>query len=225
MDADKIVASIGHEKVAIDPTASEQQVSGKLDHLIRQKIQSLDALKAKGLLGKYINKNGNEQSYAAYGIELDAKGINILGITYHLTATLLPSPGIAIQRPKSVYMNTGLGLAMPLGLYEVSLTSRSPNLKEKHSAINTKLLTKYNRPIAVQGGRSHDSLQLWNDILSGTSGDNQGHTISIESGASHSYITYRYERFESDFADIYGAHMSKIEAAQNARKSDMADNF
>ena len=117
-----------------------------------------------------------------------ATRVPIQGVPYDVSVALEQSGGYAMLRPESVYADSTGRYSFPLFLSRVTLSSRSPTLRERIVEINRMLYDKYRQ----YDDPNDATLFLWRDglILDGRVSDDRNNELRIESSPEKSIIVY-----------------------------------
>ena len=152
MSPDTVRLKAADESVDIKNLASEKDLSDKLRDVAQKGLPqffdpaSLQRMESR--IVKYKDAEGKEQKYMSefyirYSIEVSP--IVILGVVFKMEILFTTVPGLAIHNPDAILRENSVGYSFPIVLKGIELSSRSPELEDKHQKITEILRKKYQK--------------------------------------------------------------------------------
>jgi len=112
---------------AVTFTVTDKEIINSLSDIQTVLDQNYLFLLQKSLFTKYIDVNGNEQSYFSNPVTFSTGGIEIDGIPFEIDVELRPAPGFAATYPEKILTANGSrNIHIPHAIDAIKLSTNAP---------------------------------------------------------------------------------------------------
>lgn len=219
---EKIELDNGNDLINIKGITDKEVLSQKLGELIEKRnpfLMNPEKANGSGLIESYTGKDNKEKKYVLMGYLLKASPIIICGTPFNLSVRFDLIPGVAIKLPDCALTEKKMSYSFPLVIKEVTLTSDSPNLKEKYKEIAKILHDKY---IGIKS--EFNTLEELTEAELSRGGmiyDNNKNSVNISLNETGCNIVYENVKNIEELNELYNKHLANIENNKNKGKKDM----